>query len=104
MAMRGATVLETKKTAAGPEDRARTQTLLDQYQCGRIAFSGNPEASYERRLVFDHVVRPERSDSRQRFEAVAGRCETCCRSAGFRQTQPTIGPIPNRSITSRWSS
>ena len=45
--------------------------LLDQYECGPIAFSGLPDASYERRLVLDHVVRPEQSDPRQRFEAVA---------------------------------
>jgi starch phosphorylase len=30
-----------------------------------------PDASYERRLKFDHVVLPEQADPRQRFEAVA---------------------------------
>ena len=45
--------------------------LLEQYECGPVAFAGTPNASYERRLVLDHVVRPEQSDLRQRFEAVA---------------------------------
>ena len=45
--------------------------LLEQYECGPVAFAGTPDASYERRLVLDHVVRPEQSDSRERFEAVA---------------------------------
>jgi len=45
--------------------------LLEQYECGPIAFSGAPGALYERHVVFDHVVRLERADSRQRFEAVA---------------------------------
>jgi starch phosphorylase len=45
--------------------------LLDHYECGPIAFSGTPGALYERRVVFDHVVQLEQSDSRQRFEAVA---------------------------------
>jgi starch phosphorylase len=45
--------------------------LLEQYECGPIAFSGAPGASYERRLVLDHLIRPEQSDKRERFEAVA---------------------------------
>jgi starch phosphorylase len=45
--------------------------LLERYECGPVAFSGTPNDSYERRLVFDHVVRPGHSDQRQRFEAVA---------------------------------
>jgi starch phosphorylase len=46
--------------------------LLERYECGPISFSGVPGALYERRVVFDHVVRLEQSDPRQRFEAVAG--------------------------------
>jgi len=45
--------------------------LLEQYECGPVAFAGTPSASYERRLIFDHVVRPAQSDLRQRFAAVA---------------------------------
>ena len=65
-------VVETKKSTAAPaRTRPPARKLLEQYECGPVAFSGTPDASYERRLVFDHVVRPEQSDSRQRFEAVA---------------------------------
>ena len=48
-----------------------SRTLLERYECGPVAFSGTPNAAYERRLVFDHVVLPEIADPRQRFEAVA---------------------------------
>jgi glycogen phosphorylase len=45
--------------------------LLKQYECGAVIFSGDPNASYERHLVFDHVVTPESASLRERFEAVA---------------------------------
>ncbi len=67
-----------RPTVAGPKGKAAAQpafipaqTLRDQYECGPVAFCGTPDASYERHLTFDHVVRPENSDPRQRFEAVA---------------------------------
>jgi starch phosphorylase len=42
-----------------------------QYECGPVRFAGDPNASYERRLVFDHVVEPKAASLRERFEAVA---------------------------------
>src|SRR5919108_1516289 len=48
------------------------QDLLQHYECGPVQFSGDPNASYERHLVFDHVVEPQAANLRQRFEAVAG--------------------------------
>jgi len=71
MPTRRTTIVETKTTAAPQQDRPSARMLLEQYECGPIAFSGTPAASYERRLVLDHVVRPDKSDQRQRFEAVA---------------------------------
>ncbi len=44
---------------------------LDRYECGPITFSGDPNSSYERHLMLDHVVARERSTSRERYEAVA---------------------------------
>src|SRR5215468_2397774 len=41
------------------------------YECGPVRFAGDPNASYERRLVFDHVVEPKRATTREKFEAVA---------------------------------
>jgi starch phosphorylase len=71
MATRRTTVAETKEATVTQPTRTPARTLLDLYECGQVAFSGTPDASYERRLVFDHVIRPERADARQRFEAVA---------------------------------
>jgi glycogen phosphorylase len=45
--------------------------LLKQYGCGAVNFSGDPNASYERHLLFDHVVEPDAASLRERFEAVA---------------------------------
>jgi starch phosphorylase len=65
-------VIETSGTTGTPSDRASARRLLEQYECGPVAFSGMPGAFYERHVVFDHVVRLEQVDARQRFEAVAG--------------------------------
>src|SRR5262249_28064497 len=43
----------------------------ERYECGPVRFAGDPNASYERRLVFDHVVEPKAATTRERFEAVA---------------------------------
>src|SRR5499433_2773169 len=54
----------------------RTQTpsfeaLIQQYACGAVHFSGDANASYERHVMFDHVVEPQAASLRERFEAVA---------------------------------
>src|SRR6516164_9677473 len=72
MATRHSAVVETKTPATTREVQPSPQILLEQYECGPVAFSGSPGAMYERHLVFDHVVQPVHSDARQRFEAVAG--------------------------------
>src|SRR5262249_46786725 len=71
MATRRATRVETRKSTAPRQEQPVARSLLDQYECGPIAFSGVPGALYERHVVFDHVVRLDQSDPRQRFEAVA---------------------------------
>src|SRR5213594_488161 len=47
------------------------QELLHHYACEAVHFSGDANASYERHLVFDHVVAPAAASLRERFEAVA---------------------------------
>src|SRR4029453_5220874 len=47
------------------------QALLQQYAWGAVHFSGTANASYERHLMFDHVVEPQAASLRERFEAVA---------------------------------
>ena len=47
-----------------------TSTLLQQYGCGPVAFTGTDNALYERHLTFDHVTRPKAADGGERFEAV----------------------------------
>src|SRR5215470_19314105 len=47
------------------------QQLLKQYDCEAVHFSGDANASYERHVIFDHVVKPQDADMRERFEAVA---------------------------------
>ena len=45
--------------------------LIKQYECGPVQFIGDPNASYERHLIFDHVVPPAELTDRERFEALA---------------------------------
>ncbi len=54
--------------ATGSADLA---TLLKQYGCGTIHFSGTDNASYERHLVFDNVIDPATACAHEKFEAVA---------------------------------
>jgi starch phosphorylase len=46
-------------------------TLLQQYGCGPIQFTGSADALYERHLLFDNVVDPPAVGARERYEAVA---------------------------------
>lgn len=50
---------------------ARLNELLEQYGCGPIQFTGTRDALYERHLIFDHVLDPERATQYEQFEAVA---------------------------------
>jgi len=60
-----------KVATASRSGGASRQDLLERYQCGPIQFSGNPNAFYDRHLVFDHVVKPADATPRERFEALA---------------------------------
>jgi len=52
-------------------EQERLNELLQQYGTGPIQFSGTKDALYERHLVFDHVVNPQKADLRDQFEAAA---------------------------------
>jgi len=52
-------------------DQERLNELLQQYGTGPVQFSGTKDALYERHLVFDHVVNPQKADLRDQFEAAA---------------------------------
>jgi starch phosphorylase len=61
-----------KKAATDPRgERSLRPELLERYGCGPVQFSGDPNASYDRHLVFDHVVKPGDATPRERFEALA---------------------------------
>jgi hypothetical protein len=38
---------------------------------GAVCFQGAPNALYDRHLVFDYAIDPERASARERYEAVA---------------------------------
>src|SRR5712691_1820392 len=59
-----------RRQTSRPQAPSR-QELLQHYACGAVHFSGDANASYERHLMFDHVVEPEAASLRERFEAVA---------------------------------
>ena len=49
----------------------RLNELREQYGCGPVQFYGAEDALYERHLVFDNVIAPEKASPREQFEAVA---------------------------------
>src|SRR5438128_7804021 len=61
------------KTAAAPAAKRsdNVATLLRQYGCGPIEFTGTANALYERHLLFDNIVSLAAASPRDRFEAVA---------------------------------
>ena len=60
-----------KPTSESRADQVPRSSLLERYECGPVPFSGAPSASFDRHLVFDHVVNPEKAVERERFEALA---------------------------------
>src|SRR5688572_2420444 len=46
-------------------------SLLKQYGCGPIQFTGDENALYERHLLFDHVVKVKAANAREGYEAFA---------------------------------
>ncbi|HZY99245.1 MAG TPA: glycogen/starch/alpha-glucan phosphorylase [Candidatus Baltobacteraceae bacterium] len=47
------------------------EDILARYGCDGVAFSGSPDALYERHLLFDNAIDPAVTDARERFEALA---------------------------------
>ena len=45
--------------------------ILRRLECGPVRFHGDQNALYERHLVFDNVIAPERAHLRQKFESLA---------------------------------
>ena len=100
MAMRQKAVAETRKPTAPKQEHPTATMLLDQYECGPIEFSGMPGALYERHVVFDHVVRLEQSDPRQRFEAVAWAIRDVLSQRWLKTDATSMdAPTPSRSTT-----
>ncbi|HZY87301.1 MAG TPA: glycogen/starch/alpha-glucan phosphorylase, partial [Gemmataceae bacterium] len=44
--------------------------LRKQYECGPVPLPADPNAAFERHLVFDHMADPKKTTGRQRFEAL----------------------------------
>src|SRR5581483_10143930 len=63
-------------------------TLMKQYGCGPVQFSGADTALYERHLLFDHVVNLAAAGARERFESLA-RCVRDVLSQRWVQTEDT---------------
>src|SRR5436309_16014555 len=65
--------MSTTKVAVSPKatETDGTATLLRQYGCGPVEFTGTDNGLYERHLVFDNVVALTAAGARERFEAFA---------------------------------
>jgi len=61
----------TEKATLAPLGPDEMATLLAQYGCGPVAFTGTDDALYDRHLLFDNIVALSAAGARERFEAVA---------------------------------
>ena len=52
-------------------EATKNAELLARYCCGQSRFSGDPDALYERHLLFDNIVAPPAAGKREMFEAAA---------------------------------
>jgi len=78
--------------------------LLKQYESGSVKFSGDPNASYERHLVFDHAVEPEAAGLRERFEAVARALRDLLVQRWLKTSETYDRNNPKQVYYCRWSS
>jgi starch phosphorylase len=62
---------QTTTVRGGKRDTPDVSTLLEQYGCGPVQFTGTDDALYERHLMFDSVVDPAVVGARERYEAIA---------------------------------
>lgn len=63
--------IRERRASTGRGAGSGSTNVFERYECGPVRFSGDPNASYERHLIFDHVVKPAEATPRQRFEALA---------------------------------
>jgi glycogen phosphorylase len=60
------TIARRAPHSPGPEVAA----FPKQYGCGPVALARDPGTAYERHLVFDNMIEPERTSGRQRFQSL----------------------------------
>src|SRR6266699_5084878 len=65
------TQTESRVVSAKPAGSKELSSLIEQYGCGPVQFTGTNDALYERHLVFDNVMDAAAIGARERFEAVA---------------------------------
>jgi glycogen phosphorylase len=65
--------MSTEREASPPPatDSDHSSTVLQQYGCGPVEFTGTDNALFERHLIFDNVVKLTAAGLRERFEAFA---------------------------------
>jgi starch phosphorylase len=65
------TQTESRVVSAKPTGSNELSSLIEQYGCGPVQFTGTNDALYERHLVFDNVMDAAAIGARERFEALA---------------------------------
>src|SRR5256714_3418985 len=65
------TQTESRVVSAKPAGSNELSSLIEQYGCGPVRFTGTSDALYERHLVFDNVMEAAEIGARERFEAIA---------------------------------
>ena len=78
--------------------------ILRFYACGPVPLPSDPDAAFQRHLVFDHMIDPAKGSTRSLFRDLPAQSVTSSPGAGFRPRTPITALTPSTSITCRWSS
>jgi len=76
----------------------------DLAEYGPVRFHNDPNALYERHLVFDYAIDPDLATPRERYEAVARSLRDVLALRWLRTKKAHYNLDPKRATISRWSS
>jgi starch phosphorylase len=76
----------------------------DLVEYGNVSFHGDPNALYDRRLVFDYAIVPALATTRERYEAIARSLRDVLALRWLKTKKRTIVWTPSALTISRWSS
>ena len=85
-----------RRTITNHPPDADVSAILKQYECGPVPLPTDPDAAFKRHLVFDHMVDPEKSSIRQKFQALGRSLKDLLAQRWLKTKQVYYGANPKR--------